>query len=528
VSADAASATITAEDVLRRTTALSDDRFEGRGPGTPGDTAARAWIAHELAQLGLQPAGAAGSWEQAFDIVSVSAGVPEAWTFRSQGDELSLERGTQFIAFSGVQESQAALDEAQLIFVGYGIEAPEYGWDDYKGVDVSGKVLLMLNNDPEWSDELFEGERRLYYGRWTYKYEMAAAKGASGAIIVHTTPSAGYPWQVVESSWSGPQSELPAAGEPRIQIGGWTTEAATRKLAELAGRDWDELLAAARSKDFAHIPLDVTTSLELAVDIERTQTANVLAVLPGSDPALAQEYVIYGAHHDHLGRGAADESGDDIYNGAFDNALGVAAQLGIARAYTQLERAPRRSILFAFWGGEEQGLLGSGYFAANPTVAAGRIAANMNLDGGNIWGATKDVVFVGRGKSSLDAVLEGYAAQQGRTVKPDQFPDRGFFYRSDQFSLAKIGVPAIYLDSGNDFVDRPAGWGREQIEAYENERYHQPSDEIDDTWLLDGLLDDTKLLFLCGLHVAEADALPTWNPGDEFEAARQSARVALE
>jgi Zn-dependent M28 family amino/carboxypeptidase len=525
--AQEAADSIQAEPIRESTLELSDDRFEGRGPGTAGDAAARAWIADRMAALGLEPAGDDGTWEQLFDIVSITAQVPERWAFQSSSEELSFRRDEEFVAFSGVQESEARIDDAELVFVGYGIQAPEYEWDDYKGEDVSGKVLLMLNNDPDWSPELFEGDTRLYYGRWTYKYEIAAARGAAGAIIVHTTASAGYPWQVVHTSWTGPQSELPAAGEPRIQVGGWLTEDAAGRVAALAGHDLDALVESARSPEFAPVALGVRTSLVLGSEVERTQTANVLGRLPGSDPDLSDEVVIFGAHHDHLGRGAPDVEGDDVYNGALDNALGVAEQLAIARAFTRLPEPPPRSILFAFWGAEEQGLIGSRFYAAHPTVAPGRIAANLNMDGGNIWGETRDVVVVGHGKSDLDALVEKHAGAQGREVRPDPFADRGFFYRSDQFSLAKVGVPAIYLDSGIDFVGRPEGWGREQNEAYERERYHQPSDEVTDDWVLDGLVQDARLLFACGLDVANRDRLPAWNPGDEFEAARREALAAV-
>jgi Zn-dependent M28 family amino/carboxypeptidase len=522
---DAATQAIDADEVLAWTSALSDDRFEGRGPGTAGDVSARHWIAARLAALGLEPAGT-DAWEQPLDIVSVTAEVPKSWVFRAPKGEIALEQGAEFVAFSGVQAETASVEDAELVFVGYGIDAPEYAWDDFDDVDVSGRVLLVLNNDPDWSPDLFEGERRLYYGRWTYKYEQAAAKGAAGAIILHTTQSAGYPWQVVQSSWAGPQSELPAGDEPRIQVGGWVTEAAGRRILELAGRDLDALVESARSREFRPLPLGITTSLHLRNGVERTQTANVLGVLPGSDPGLAAEHVVYGAHHDHLGRGAPNAAGDDIYNGALDNALGVAEVLAVAKAFTALPAPPRRSILFAFWGGEEQGLIGSRYFAAHPTVPPGRLAANLNVDGGNTRGRTRDVVFVGYGKSDLDALVEGFAAEQGRRVVPDPFPDRGFFYRSDQFSLAKVGVPAIYLDSGTDFVGRPEGWGRAQIEAWEAEHYHQPSDEVTGEWNLEGLVEDARLLFRCGLAIAQAEALPAWKAGDEFEAARRAALAA--
>jgi Zn-dependent M28 family amino/carboxypeptidase len=522
-----ASEAITPEVLAAPIRALSSDEMEGRGPGGPGDEKARAYLAARLEELGYQPGAADGSWQQPFDIVGIDAKVPKQWTFAAPGGKgVALKVWDDFIAASGVQQPSAAIAGAEVVFVGFGIVAPEYDWDDYKGMDVKGKVLLMLNNDPDWDAALFEGERRLYYGRWTYKYEEAARQGAVAAIIVHTTPSAGYPWQVVQTSWSGPQFELPAGDEPRIQVAAWTTEEATRRLVGLVGKDLDDLVESARSRDFTPVPLGVTTSLSLANELQHTHTANVLGLLKGSDPKLAGQAVVFSAHHDHLGVGEPDASGDRIYNGAVDNAAGDSQVLAIARALKALPRAPRRSVLVAFVAAEEQGLLGSEYYAQHPTFPAGDLAADVNYDGGNIWGKTRDVTYIGLGKSSLDDVVERFAAQQGRTVKPDQFPDRGFFYRSDQFNFAKIGVPAIYLDNGTDFIGRPAGWGREQIEKWERERYHQPSDEMTDDWVFDGMVEDSRLGFYCGLSIAEEPQLPTWNPGDEFEAARTQALAA--
>ncbi len=410
--------------------------------------------------------------------------------------------------------------------MGYGIEAPEYQWNDFKGMDLKGKVLVMLNNDPDWDPKLFEGNRRLYYGRWTYKYESAARQGAAGAIIVHTTPSAGYPWQVVQTSWTGEQFELPAAGEPRIQVAGWTTEDAAKKLFQAAGHDLAKLVEQAKSRDFKPVPLGITTSLTLPTQISKKKTANVLGLLRGSDPKLKEEVVLYSAHHDHLGIGEPDKEGDKIYNGAIDNAAGCAQLLAIAKAFTELPQRPRRSILIGFVAAEEQGLLGSEYLALHPPMPAGKIAANINYDGGNVLGKTVDLTFIGLGKSSLDAVVQSLAASQNRKLLGDQFPDRGFFYRSDQFNFAKIGVPAIYLDNGTEFVGKSKEWGKQQVEDYETNRYHQPSDEYDPKWTYDGMIQDAQLGFYAGLSIAETPQLPAWNPGDEFEAARKKALAA--
>jgi Zn-dependent M28 family amino/carboxypeptidase len=523
---DEARAVIDAELLREHVAALAENRMAGRAPGSPGDRLARAYLVEQLTELGLEPGAPGGSWEQSFEIVGITAEVPQSWTFDGPQGELTLQLRDDFIAASGVQSESATVEDAEVVFVGYGIVAPEYGWNDYEDANLAGKVLLVLNNDPDWDPELFEGNRRLYYGRWDYKYQSAADQGAAGAIIIHSTPSAGYPWQVVETSWTGEQFELPAGDEARVQIEAWTQWEAAERLASLAGLDLDELVERAKERSFEPVPLGVRTSLSLRNRIEHTETANVLGLLPGSDPQLGQEVVVYTAHHDHLGREQGE--GDVIYNGALDNASGCAQILAIAEAMAGLPEAPRRSALFAFVGAEESGLLGSEYYARHPTFPPGRIAANVNFDGGNIWGRTRDVTYIGYGKSSLDEVVAAAAARQDRIVKPDQFPDRGFFYRSDQFNFAKIGVPAIYLDTGTDFRDRPAGWGKEQIEQWEAEHYHQTSDELTEEWDFSGMVEDARLGLICGLAIAQADELPHWSPGDEFAAARTEALAAVE
>lgn len=518
---------ITADYMRRQVAALSADALQGRGTASPGDAKAAEYLVDQLKSMHYAPGGGADGWLQTFDIVGVTAHMPKQWVFEHDGNSLALDWWSQYIAASGVQSEHAAVKDAGVVFVGYGIQAPEFDWDDFKGMDLRGKVLLMLNNDPDWDPKLFEGKTRLYYGRWDYKYASAARQGAAGAIIIHTTPSAGYPFQVVQTSWSGEQFELPAGDEPRTQVNGWVTEDSARKLVELAGMDLDRLVESAKRRDFKPVPLGVTTSLSFANTVHHAKTMNVYGLLRGRDPTLEHEAVIYTAHHDHLGIGEPDKSGDRIYNGALDNGAGMAQVLAIARAYAGLPEPPRRSILILFVGAEEQGLLGSQYYAEHPTFAPGRIAADINYDGGDIWGRTRDVTYIGKGKSSLDPIVERVAASQGRVVKPDQFPDRGYYYRSDQFSFAHIGVPALYLDTGTDFIGRPAGWGRQQVEAFEAHRYHQPSDEIDSTWNFDGMIEDARLGFRVGLAVADSDAMPSWTPGDEFEAARKAALEAV-
>jgi hypothetical protein len=514
---------ITADLMRHYVRELSDDKYEGRGPGSRGDVAARQYLIDELKELGLEPGAADGNWEQPFDLVGVTAEQPDEWIFSAAEKSLTLQQWDEFIVSSGVQSERAAVENAEIVFVGYGIQASEYDWNDYKEHDLTGKVVMIMNNDPDWDEDLFGGETRLWYGRWDYKYLNAARQGAVGAIIIHTQPSAGYPFQVVQTSWTGEQFELPAGDEPRLQAAAWVTEASAQALFEMAGLDLDELRAEADNRDFEPVPLGITTSIAMDVSINRVQSANVLALMPGSDPLLKDEVVIYTAHHDHLGIGTPNEDGDVIYNGAMDNASGVAQVMAIVKALKAMPEAPRRSILVALVGAEEQGLLGSKFYAANPTFRPGKIAANLNYDGGNIWGHTHDVTYIGLGKNSIDTIVQGIAGEQGRVVKPDQFADRGYFYRSDQFSFAKIGVPAMYLDTGTDFVDRSPEWGRRQVNHYTDVNYHQPTDEYDDSWNFDGMIDDATLGFWVGLAIANADDMPRWFEGDEFEAVRLEA-----
>jgi Zn-dependent M28 family amino/carboxypeptidase len=514
---------ITASTLAAPVRFLASDALEGRGPATRGDMLARLYLATELEGLGYQPAGTNNSWQQEFEIVGTTAQLPQTWSFKSKSGQVDLKLSDDYIAGSGVQTESAGFDDAELVFVGYGIEAPEYKWNDFKGANLKGKVLVMLNNDPDWDDKLFAGKTRLYYGRWTYKYESAARHGAAGVIIVHTTPSAGYPWQVVQSSWGGEQFELPAEDEPRIQIKGWATEDAVKRLVKAGGFELDKLVASARQRSFKPVPLGLKTSIRFNTRVSRVRTGNVAGILPGSDPTLKSEVVIYSAHHDHFGIGDPDKTGDKIYNGAEDNASGCAQVLAIARAFAALPERPRRSVMMLFVAGEEQGLLGSKYYSLHPTVPAGKIAANINYDGGNYRGRTKDLTQIGAGKSSLDGIAKALVEKQGRVLVPDQFPDKGYYYRSDQFSFAKIGVPAIYFDNGYDYIGKPAGWGKKQHEDWTEHVYHQPSDEIDDTWVFDGMIEDATIGFEAGWLVAQADEMPTWNPGDEFEAARKKA-----
>jgi hypothetical protein len=503
---------------------LADDLLEGRGPGSRGDKLAQVYVATQFQTLGLAPAAADGGWLQPVPLVGVRTRQPPAVTFTSSDDSVTLESMVDFVSSIGHPTERVSIDAAEVVFVGYGIEAPEYDWDDYKGADLRGKVLLMLNNDPADDPKLFEGRRRLYYGRWDYKYNIAAERGAAGAIIIHTTESAGYPWQVVQTSWSGEEFELRGADSPQMDLKAWATEDAARKIVSLQGHDLDQLRAAAEKRDFQPVSLGTSLSIDLTASVRQQDTANVLGLLEGSDPKLRTEFLICMAHHDHLGLGAQrDENGDNIYNGAVDNAVGTAALLAMAKAFAGLPERPARSVLFAAVGAEEQGLLGSKHFAADPPIAPGRMAAVLNIDGANIIGRTHDVNVIGHGKSSLDQIVAAVAKTQNRVVVPDPFPDRGYYYRSDQFSLAKIGVPGVYLHPGINVVGKPDGWGKAKLNDWVQNIYHQPSDEYREDWDLSGAVEDVRLMFQVGLRVANDTAMPHWTPGDEFEQARKAA-----
>ncbi len=503
---------------------LADDHLEGRGPGTRGDELTQLYLATQFEAFGYRPVMPDGKWTQSVPLVGVTTTAPASVDFRSGDKTLTLKHHADTMLVAGRPAEAISIKDAELVFVGFGIQAPEYEWDDFKGMDLKGKILVMMNNDPEDDPALFAGKRRLYYGRWDYKYESAARQGAAGAIIIHTDSSAGYPYQVIQTSWSGEEFELKDSDGPRLDLRGWVTDDGAKRLIALSGKSLDELRQRAQSRDFAPVPLGVRVSLELKNKVRQQDTGNVLAVLPGSDPTLAKEYVLFMAHHDHLGMAdRRDATGDNIYNGAIDNASGTASLLAIARAIASMPVRPKLSIMVAAVGAEEQGLLGSRYLGLHPPVHPGHMSAVINIDGINHLGRTHDVNLIGNGKSNLDPIVSAVAKWQGRVVTPDYFPDRGYYYRSDQFSLAKVGVPGIYLHSGINVIGKPDGWGKEQLEKWVEKTYHQPSDEYSDQWDLSGAIEDIRLLAHVGLAIANGEVTPAWNKGDEFEAARLEA-----
>lgn len=508
---------------------LADDLLEGRGPGSTGDELTQLYLETQFRVFGLQPVASLGSYRQPVPMIGVASAPQKTWAFSNPkatgpNKTVTLKYFDDYIAAAGKPETKVEIGPSELVFVGYGIQAPEFDWDDFKGMDLKGKILVMMNNDPEDDPAIFGGSRRLYYGRWDYKYESAARQGAAGAIIIHTSPSAGYPFSVVQTSWTGEEFELRESVGERLLMKGWMTEDASRSVCEVAGFDLDQLRKMAESRDFKPVPLGIRLETQIDATVRERNTANVLGILPGSDPTLSDEYVVFMAHHDHIGIASErDEKGDNIYNGAVDNASGTASLLAILKAISESGYRPKRSLLFAAVGAEEQGLLGSKYLAEHPVVPNGKISALVNMDGINFLGRTRDVQVIGLGKSTMDALVQAAAAKQDRVVVGDLEPSKGYYYRSDQFSLAKVGVPAVYLHAGHAVRDKPDGWGKDQLQAWTDKHYHQRSDEYDPSWDLSGAVEDVQLLTYVGITAADAPAMQAWNPGDEFEAARKEA-----
>lgn len=497
---------------------LSSDELGGRGVGTEGDVLARNYMAAQLRAAGCEPGAADGGWLQPVPILGIKSNVTKSLQARGPKGTTAFQAPTDYTAVAGSPDANAAWNEAEVVFVGYGIDAPEQNWDDFQGVDVRGKVLLVMNNDPSVSEESFAGKTRLYYGRWSYKFEEAARRGAAGVMIIHTNESAGYPFQVIQSSHGRENFWLPfEEGKPTIAVRSWCSEAAAKTMCNLGGHDLDELRARAEKGNQAPVPLGVTVNLAIQNDLREMQSANVVGVLPGTDPQLKDEYVVLTAHFDHLGIGKP--RGDDaIYNGAVDNASGCSGMLALARAAALLPER-RRSMLFLAVTAEESGLLGSKYYAEHPTVDKKQLIANVNVDGLNVWGPTTDIEFIGFGKNSLSDVASKIAAARGREIKPDSQPDLGLFYRSDHFNFARIGVPAAFFKGGKEFLDQPAN--RKRMKAsYTTVHYHQPTDELAKWWNFKGAVSDMRVLFNLLIETANADEAPTWTPGDEFEKLR--------
>ena len=520
---------INADDLLKHIKVLASDEFEGRAPGSKGEELTVKYLTEQFKALGLKPGNPNGTYTQEVPLAGVTT-QPIA-SFKIGDETMKLQYPDDYVASSARLQDEIKVENSDVVFVGYGVVAPEYGWDDYKDVDVKGKTIVMLINDPAIPDpadaakldpKMFKGRAMTYYGRWSYKYEIAAEKGAAAAIIVHETEPAAYPYSVVRSSWGGENFEIDAADKNMNHVGvrSWITLPTAQKLFQASGVDFNELKKKALSKDFRPVPLKAQASFALQQKVRSFKSHNIVGKIEGSDPKLKDEWVMYTAHWDHLGR-KPEMKGDNIYNGALDNASGVAAILELAQAYGKLPAATKRSILFMATTAEESGLLGAKFYAQNPLYPLEKTLANINIDGTSVWGKTKDIEDISDGNSTLDDMLSAAAQRQGRVMTPNSKPERGSFYRADHFEFSKLGVPALYTGRGRDFIGKPADFGQKKTDDYVANIYHQPSDQVDPAWDLSGAVQDIQLFLEVGYLVANGDTFPEWNPGTEFKAKRE-------
>jgi Zn-dependent M28 family amino/carboxypeptidase len=508
---------------------LASDEFGGRAPGSPGEELTVNYLVEQFKAAGAEPGNPDGTWVQKVPLVSLTPTNISPLVVSKTGRTVSFKTHDQVVAFSQRVTDAIAVKDSEIVFVGYGVQAPEYQWDDLKGMDVKGKTLIVLVNDPPVPDpadpnaldpKTFGGKAMTYYGRWTYKYEKAAALGAAAVFIVHETAPAGYPFNVVQG-FGGERFDLvtPDKNMGRAAIQGWLSLEAATALLGAAGQDYQALKARARTREFTPVPLGMTASMSFTQKRRSVDSTNVVAKITGADPTLKNEYVVYTAHWDHFGTGTPVK-GDAIYNGARDNASGTAMLLEFARAFKHVQPAARRTIVFVSVTAEEQGLLGSEYYAKFPLYPLDKTLANINVDVINVWGRTRDMTIVGLGNSELDTYARDAAAEQGRVLRPDSEPEKGFYYRSDHFNFAKVGVPALSPDAGVDFIDKPANYAQQKRDEWTQQDYHQPSDQVKDWWDLTGAADDGKVLFAVGYRVANAERYPEWTPGTEFRAVR--------
>ncbi|HTU46549.1 MAG TPA: M20/M25/M40 family metallo-hydrolase [Bryobacteraceae bacterium] len=504
---------------------LASDELEGRGVGTRGENLATEYIASQLQAQGLEPGGDNGTYFQRVPLIGSTTLPAATLTISGKGEHIPLSFVHDWVgtALSQQPENDFA---AEAVFVGHGISAPEFGWDDYKGLDLRGKVLVYFTNEPPSTDPAFFAGRALtYYGRWTYKFEEAARRGAVAALIIHTTPTAGYGWGVVSGSWSQEHPELTLKpGEHGLKLAAWLSQDAGSKLISSTGKTLDELLAMADQKSFRPIPLGVHVVGHIPVKLRQINSRNVIGRVTGADPQLKSQAVLFTAHWDHLGIGVP-VNGDKIYNGAVDNATGCAMVLEIARAWAALPEKPKRSALFIFVTAEESGLLGSQYYGEHPEVPAGLTAADINFDAFYPFGKTRDVSVTGSERTTLWPIVERDAKRLNLTITPDAEPEQGHFYRSDHFSLARVGIPAFSISQGSDYLGKPADFGKTVFEEYNAKHYHQPSDEYHEDWDFGGIEQMAEFGFTLGLDFADMPKLPTWNPGDEFLNARERSGV---
>lgn len=522
---------ISAANILAHVKVLASDEFEGRAPGTPGEDKTVAYLVAEFKKLGLQPGNPDGTYIQNVPLVGITS--TPTLSFTLDGRVLAMENINEFVGPSSRVTPHVEAKDTDVVFVGYGVVAPEYNWDDYKGVDVRGKTVVMLINDPPVLDpatgqldpKIFGGKAMTYYGRWTYKYEIAAAKGAVACLIVHETGPAAYPFGVITGSRSRENFEIstPDKNAGHVAMEGWLTLDAARKLFTAAGQDYDRAKAAAVRRDFHPIALGAKASFTVDNVLRNVASKNVAALLPGSDPKLRNEYVIYTAHWDHLGRDPRLK-GDQIFNGAADNAAGCGVLLELARTFVSLpaDQRPKRSILFLSVTAEEKGLLGSHYYAQDPLYPLTKTLANINMDGANQFGPTSDMATVGYGASTIDDIGIAVAAAQGREMKPEAHPENGSYYRSDHFEFAKVGVPSYYPKNGRNYIGQPADFAEKAVQDYIANRYHKVTDEVQPDWTFAGAAQDTVFLLQVGWRIANGDQWPEWKPGNEFKARRDA------
>lgn len=519
---------ITEAGIMGHINALAHDSMMGRAPATEGERKTVEYLIRQFEDIGLVGGMPDGSFIQHVPVVSQTT---------ERGSVMRITRGnrtihsfdyfTDMMAWPAAGQETVSIRDAEMVYVGYGIIAPEEDWDDYKGQDMTGKILVFKNSDPYSYEDKFAGNARLYYGRWSYKYEIAEELGALGAIIIHTLPTAGYGWNVVSGGWSRPRFALEAEmADSDTKLNAWLQHHHSRVLFESAGLDLDEMLALAESPDFEPVPLSgLRLNIDMNATYDRLTLMNVLGVLPGQDPKLRDQYVVFSAHHDHLGTGVAVD-GDSVYNGAMDNASGTSAIIELARAYASVKPHVRRSLMFAAVGGEESGLLGSRYLANNSPVPVGLISANINIDMINGIGKTEDIIVVGKGRTSIDDIMLEEAEKFGRTVLPDQQPEQGFYYRSDHFSFARVGIPAFYPNPGVNYIGQPDNYFEEVVMPHMAFIYHTVHDRPENIKSLAGAVQDMRLVFNVGFRVANDDKMQQWKPGDEFEAARLRALEA--
>jgi Zn-dependent M28 family amino/carboxypeptidase len=517
---------VDAAAVLAHTKVLSSDEFEGRAPGTKGEELTVNYLVDQFTKIGLKPGNADGTYIQKVPLVGITP-TPAQLVFAKGKIETTLKWKGDVVAWTKHVADAASLDKSELVFVGYGVVAPEYQWDDYKGVDLKGKTLVMLVGDPpvpdpanpsELDPKTFGGKAMTYYGRWTYKYEIGAMKGAAGVLIVHETGPAGYGFNVIQGK-TGEQFDLvtPDKNMGRAAIEGWITLDSATKLMAMAGQDFKALKKQAVTRDFKPVPLGVTASMTIRNALRTVDSKNVVGRLEGADPALKDQYVVYTAHWDHFGK-----TSEGIFHGARDNASGTAGLVELARTFAKVTPPPKRSILFISVTAEEQGLLGSQYYSVTPIYPLAKTVAEINMDELNVTGPTKDLTLIGYGASDLDDYARAAAAEQSRTVHGDAEPEKGYYYRSDHFNFAKMGVPALNPDEGVDFVNKSGEYGQKVRDNWTANIYHTPKDVVTPEWDLSGAAQDLKLLFAVGYRVAQAERIPEWKPGNEFKAVRDA------